>query len=81
MQGSLDEPRNTEEIKFKKALIHVHAQVLLHPPPPTHTPAPSHHDMCLLLSPLRHAAKVVAGQQVDVVEPSISQALQVRQAV
>lgn len=48
-------------------------------PPPTHTP--SHHDVCLLLSPLRHAAKVVAGQQVDVVEPSVSQALQVRQAV
>lgn len=41
---------------------------------------PTHSDHCLLFRPFRHATIVVAGQQVDGVEPSLRQACQVRQA-
>jgi hypothetical protein len=41
----------------------------------------THLYMCLLLVPLRHAAKVIAGQQVYVVEPRLPQALEVGQAM
>lgn len=37
--------------------------------------------VCLLLVSLRHAAVVVAGQQVYVVEPRLTQLLQVGQTV